>query len=139
MKKATIRRLADMVGSEHVSTDSIALENYSSDGTKMVHKPDAVVRPRTSEEISQILRLANEERFPVIPRGAGTGMTGGALPVQGGLVVSMERLNRILEIDPDNFVANVEPGVITGEFQKEVEPVWPYPPLAEMWPNVRAG
>ena len=83
--------------------------------------PWAVVRPGSSREISELLRLANRERFPIVPRGAGTGMSGGAVPVQGGVVLSVERMNHILEIDEQDFVAVVEPGVITGDLQREVE------------------
>ncbi|GAI75646.1 unnamed protein product, partial [marine sediment metagenome] len=83
--------------------------------------PDVVAFPKDAGEISRILQLANRERFPVVPRGAGTGMSGGALAVQGGLVVAMDRFDRILLIDEDNLIAKVEPGVITGHLQEEVE------------------
>ena len=85
-----------------------------------MYAPEAVAFPGSTEEVSHILRLANDYRFPVVPRGAGTGTTGGALPVQGGLVVVTSRLNRILEIDPDNFLAVVEPGVFTGRLKAAV-------------------
>lgn len=94
---------------------------YSYDATNDMHLPDGVVFPSATEEVSDILRLANREGFPVIPRGAGTGFTGGSVPVQGGVVLSLERMKRILEIDVDNFFAVVEPGVVTWEFQQEVE------------------
>ena len=93
---------------------------YSYDGTGMEYMPAAVAFPGSAAEICSIMELANQELFPVIPRGAGTGMTGGALPVEGGLVLVMSRLNRILEIDAENQVAEVEPGVITGQFQSAV-------------------
>jgi glycolate oxidase len=83
--------------------------------------PDAVAFPGNAEEISRILLLANREYFPVIPRGAGSGASGGALPVKGGLVLAMERFNRILSIDQDNLIVKVEPGVITAHLQEEVE------------------
>jgi glycolate oxidase len=83
--------------------------------------PDAVAFQSTAEEISEIFRLANRIYFPVIPRGGGSGKSGGALPVKGGLVLSMERFNRILNIDTDNLIAHVEPFVITELFQREVE------------------
>jgi len=72
-------------------------------------------------EVSQILRLANRERFPIVPRGAGTGMSGGSVPTQGGLVLSFERMNRIIEINEEDFLAVVEPGVVTGDRQRAVE------------------
>jgi glycolate oxidase len=91
--------------------------------------PDAAAFPGNSEEISRIFFLANRESFPVIPRGGGSGMSGGNLPVEGGLVLVMDRFNRILMIDRENLVAKVEPGVITAQFQEEVEKVGLfYPP-----------
>jgi glycolate oxidase len=91
--------------------------------------PDAVVLPRSTNEISQIARLCNEHRVPLVVRGAGTGYTGGAVPTHGGIVVSMERLNRILEIDQANLLAVVEPNVINADLQRAVEKVGLfYPP-----------
>ncbi|MFC1495215.1 FAD-binding oxidoreductase [Thermodesulfobacteriota bacterium] len=105
------------------------LEDYSSDSTKLKYMPDAAAFPSSNEEISEIFRLANEYKFPVIPRGGGSGKTGGALPVKGGLVLAMDRFNRILEIDQDNLIAKVEPFVITEHLQKEVEKIGLfYPP-----------
>jgi glycolate oxidase len=97
------------------------LEAYSSDSTKMKFMPDAVAFPSTADEISGIFRVANREYFPIIPRGGGSGKSGGALPIKGGLVLAMERFNRILDIDTDNLIAHVEPFVITEAFQNEVE------------------
>ncbi|MFC1840603.1 FAD-binding oxidoreductase [Thermodesulfobacteriota bacterium] len=105
------------------------LEDYSSDSTKLKYMPDAAAFPSSNEEISEIFRLANEYKFPVIPRGGGSGKTGGALPVKGGLVLAMDRFNRILEIDQDNLIAKIEPFVITEHLQKEVEKIGLfYPP-----------
>ena len=81
--------------------------------------PGLVVFPGSAKEISQILMLANRDRFPVVPRGMGTGFSGGSLPVRGGVVLVTTRLNRILEVDTENLIAIVEPGVVTGDFQKE--------------------
>jgi len=118
-----LRELSHIVGPAYLTTNKDDLANYSSDGTKLEYMPDAVAFPGDSEEISQFLLLANREHFPVIPRGAGSGMSGGALPVKGGLVLAMDRLNRILTIDQHNLLAKVEPGVITAHLQKEVEKV----------------
>ncbi|MFH1595968.1 MAG: FAD-linked oxidase C-terminal domain-containing protein, partial [Pseudomonadota bacterium] len=90
---------------------------YAYDATDRAHMPDAVVFPGSAAEISQILRLANRRRFPVTPRGAGTGRSGGAVPIQGGVVLVLTRLNRILEINRRDLVAVVEPGVITGRIK----------------------
>lgn len=124
-----LKELSRIVGPDHLFLNYEDLLACASDGTKMEFMPDAVVYPADTEEISQILALANMEKFPVIPRGAGTGMSGGALPVNGGLVISMTRLDRILSIDQDNLIARVEPGVITARLQEEVERVGLfYPP-----------
>jgi glycolate oxidase len=121
ISSAAISELKKIAGPEHFMSAPDNLDKYSSDGTKLEYQPDAVVIPGSDEEISQIMVLANREHFPVIPRGGGSGMTGGALAVQGGLVLSMERFNRILLIDQENLIARVEPGVITAVFQQEVE------------------
>ena len=115
------RRLQALVGPENLLTESEDRRCYAYDATNLNYLPEAVVFPGSPSEVAQIIRLANDYRFPVVPRGAGTGTTGGALPVQGGLVLVTTRLNRILEIDADNFVAVVEPGVITGHLKAAVE------------------
>ncbi|KPJ98027.1 MAG: glycolate oxidase subunit GlcD [Desulfobacterales bacterium SG8_35] len=120
MNKNTIKKLQAIVGKEHVATAREDLMCYSYDGTGMEYMPSAVAFPGSASEICSIMKLASQEFFPVIPRGAGTGMTGGSLAVAGGLVLVMSRLNRILEIDAENQVAVVEPGVITGQFQAAV-------------------
>jgi glycolate oxidase len=95
----------------------------------MTYSPDAVAFPDNSGQVSQLFHLANKKLFPIIPRGAGSGMSGGALPVYGGLVIAMDRFNQILSIDQDNLVAKVEPAVITAHFQREVEKIGLfYPP-----------
>src|SRR3954470_24515849 len=94
---------------------------YGYDATQMEFRPDAVVHPANAEEVSAILKLANRSRFAVFPRGAGSGFTGGALPRGGGIVLVTTRMNRILRIDTDNLVAEVEPGGVTEEFQIAVE------------------
>jgi glycolate oxidase len=116
-----ISNIETIVGPDHVTTAQEDLLCYAYDATNRTHLPDAVVFPENVNQVSAIMRLAHEQRVFVIPRGAGTGMSGGALAVQGGLVMAMTRLNRILLIDKDNLVAEVEPGVITGKFQERVE------------------
>ena len=119
MNQHTILRLREIVGQDQVTTVPEELACYSYDGTGQEYPPAAVVFPGSTEEICRIMQLASATPFPVVPRGAGTGMSGGALPVAGGLVMVMSRLNRILEIDRDNQIAVVEPGVITGDLRKE--------------------
>jgi glycolate oxidase len=99
------------------------MDEYATDATKLKFMPDVVVFPGSAGEISRIFHLASETGFPVIPRGAGSGMSGGALPVNGGLVMAMGRLNRILTIDQENLIAKVEPGVVTADLQAAVEKV----------------
>jgi glycolate oxidase len=121
LKPSVLKELKSIVGPANFSTSPEELVVYSYDATRRESLPWVVVRPRSSREVSEILRLANRERFPVVPRGAGTGMSGGSVPVQGGVVLSLERMNHILEIDEQDFIAVVEPGVITGNLQQEVE------------------
>ncbi|KPK24400.1 MAG: glycolate oxidase subunit GlcD [Desulfobacterales bacterium SG8_35_2] len=121
MDNNTIKKLQAIVGEKYLVTAREDLLCYSYDGTGMEYIPDAVAFPGSAAEICAIMELANRELFPVIPRGAGTGMTGGSLPVAGGLVLVMSRLQRILEVDVENQVAFVEPGVITGQFQAAVK------------------
>ena len=110
-----------LCGELNVFTTRDAVENYSHDYTEDLRfYPDVVVKPRTAQEISEILKLCNTFLIPVTPRGAGTGLSGGALPVYGGIVISMERFNSILEIDERNLQATVEPGVINQVFQDAV-------------------
>lgn len=129
LSKALIHRLEKIVGKAFVTTDKADRICYSYDATQQRHLPEAVVYPGSAEEIAAILKLANQEKFPVFPRGAGSGFSGGSLPTAGGLVLVTTRLDRILEIDEENLVATVEPGVVTEAFQKAVEKVGLfYPP-----------
>ncbi len=126
---AALSKIEKTVGRDNFFVGIEDRRCYAYDATNLFYLPDAVALPRTAEEISALVQLANLERFPVIPRGAGTGLTGGALAVQGGLILALTRLNRTLLVDTDNLVAVVEPGVVTGQFQKEVERVGLfYPP-----------
>ncbi len=116
-----IDHLRAIVGPENIATDKQDLICYGYDATQMEFLPSAVVHPGTPQEVSAVLALANSERFPVFPRGAGSGFTGGALPKAGGVVLVTTRMNRILRIDTENLIAEVEPGVVTEEFQLAVE------------------
>ena len=117
-----LSKLKKITGDENVFVDEETLQLCSKDETEDFHfAPEAVVKPNNSKQISDILKLANENIIPVTPRGGGTGLSGGALPIHGGIVLSMEKFNKIIEIDEKNFQAIVEPGVITQVFQEEVE------------------
>ncbi len=121
LSDSTIKRLKEIVGDENVSADKESRICYSYDATNQQFLPEAVVFPGNAEEIAEIVKLANSESFPVVPRGAGSGFSGGSLPVKGGVVMVMERLNKIENIDQQNLTAVVQPGVVTGELQAEVE------------------
>ncbi|MBN2466822.1 MAG: FAD-binding protein [Deltaproteobacteria bacterium] len=121
LKKKVIRRLEKIVGRENCSTCQADLVCYSYDAVNKRFLPDAVVFPANGAEISAVIDLANKEQFPVIPRGGGTGFSGGSLAVRGGVVLVTTRLNRIIALDTENLTAIVEPGVICGDFQEEVE------------------
>lgn len=109
-------------GSAGVFTDESSLENYSHDETEDLRfKPEVVIKPASAVEISTILRYCNERKIGVTPRAAGTGLSGGALPVYGGVILSIEKLNRILFIDERNHQVTVEPGVITQVLQEAVQ------------------
>ena len=117
-----LAQIKSIVGAEYVFTDEESFEKYGRDETEKLHySPAVVVKPRKAEEISALMQLANKHLIPVTPRGAGTGLTGGALPHLGGLVIAMERFNSILEIDERNLQVTTEPGVITEVLQNAVK------------------
>ena len=117
-----LEQIKSIVGAEYVFTDAESFEKYGSDETEKLHySPAVVVKPRKAEEIGALMQLANKHLIPVTPRGAGTGLTGGALPHLGGLVIAMERFNSILEIDERNLQVTTEPGVITEVLQNAVK------------------
>lgn len=113
--------LENIVGKDNFFTDKEERLLYAYDATGQSCLPDAVAFPGNTKQVSQILKLACSYGFPVIPRGAGSGMTGGCVPVRGGLVVATSRLNKILDIDDLNFTATIQPGVIVKDFQDAVE------------------
>ena len=112
----------NICGSENVVTNVDEMHNYGHDETEALHfLPKVVVKPRTAEEISEILKICNRDLIPVTPRGAGTGLSGGALPHLGGVLISTERMNSILKIDEKNLQVITEPGVITEVLQDSVK------------------
>jgi glycolate oxidase len=126
---AFLSGLRELLGPDHIRTDEPTRVAYGTDALKRGTPADVVVLPAGAGEISGVMKLCAEYRMPVVPRGAGTGYTGGAVPVRGGVVLSLERMNRILEIDEANLLAVVEPNVITGDLQEAVEKVGLfYPP-----------
>jgi glycolate oxidase len=116
-----LEALARIAGADHVRADSASLEAYGADALKRGHPADAVVLPEGADQIAAIVKLCAANGVPFVPRGGGTGYTGGSVPSHGGVVISLERMNRILEIDEDNLVAVVEPNVVNGDLQAAVE------------------
>ncbi len=114
--------LLEIVGEENAISDPEYLEPYTHDEAAQTDAgPEMVVTVKTTQQVSDIMKLAQEEGFPVTPRGAGQGLSGGSVPVHGGLVLSTEKMDKILEIDEENFFVTVEPGVITGNLHRAVE------------------
>ena len=117
-----LSKFIEFVGNDYVLFDKETLLKYSSDETEdLQFLPELVLKPRNSQEISNILKYCNKKKIPITPCGARTGLSGGSLPLMSGLVMSMERFNKILDIDQRNLQATVEPGVINEVFQSEVE------------------
>lgn len=117
-----LEEIKAIVGADYIFTDEESFAKYGSDETEKLHfTPHVVVKPRTADEIAQLLKICNQHLIPVTPRGAGTGLTGGALPQLGGLVIAMERFNSILDIDERNLQVTTEPGVITEVLQDTVK------------------
>jgi glycolate dehydrogenase FAD-linked subunit len=116
-----IPKLAAIVGLDHLLTTPEERWGYAYDATDRAAMPEAVVFPGSAAEVAAIVRLANEHRFPVTPRGAGTGRSGGSVPIEGGVVIVLTRLNRINEISRTDLVAVVEPGVILSRLKQAVE------------------
>ena len=111
-----------IVGSSYVFVENEVLSEYAHDETEDLHYlPDVVIKPRTAEEISAILKICNQHRIPVTPRGAGTGLSGGALPHLGGVLLSIERMNSIIDIDERNLQVTTEAGVITEVLQNALK------------------
>ncbi len=130
MKQTHNNYFIALLGSENVYSDKAHLLAYSYDATRERFEPDAVLFPRDENDVSAILKYCNIHRIPIVPRGAGSGFTGGALPSSGGVVLAFEKhMNKIVEIDMQNMVAIVQPGVINMDLQRAVEEVGLfYPP-----------
>ncbi len=122
--QAVTEKLEAIAGRENVIVDADRMIDYGHDEFSLrdiSRVPDLVVKPKTAEEVAAVLRLANEHRIPVTPRGGATGLCGGCVPTSGGIVLSLEKMNRILEIDPDNQMAVVEAGVTLLDFEQSIE------------------
>jgi len=117
-----LKAFTSIVGKENIYDDKAHMLAYSYDATRTRFEPDAVIFPRTEEDVSKILKYCDDNLIIITARGAGSGFTGGALPANGGIILAMEKhMNKILEIDTENMVAVVQPGVINMDLQKHVE------------------
>jgi len=115
-------QLRAIVGETYYRDDQEALVTHSYDGTPMLQAlPDGVIYPETTEQISEIMKVLHQHRIPVIGRGSGSNLCGGTVPIHGGIVMVMHRMNRILEVDLDNLTATVQPGMITAQFISHIE------------------
>jgi glycolate oxidase len=121
MNSSLVDQLTEIAGAENVSVAKTDMITHSYDATQQQFLPDAVVYVRSAQQISKIVKLANRHNIPLLPRGAGSGFTGGSLPIRGGIVLALSRMDKILDIDTENLIAEVEPGVITAQLQKKVE------------------
>jgi len=119
LSSSVIKRLQKIVGKENVLTSPEEMETYAYDATAMwQHRPEAVVLPRDAAQVSGVLKLAGEHLIPVTPRGGGTNVSGGSVPIRGGIVLCTTRMDRIIEINRTNLNATVEPGVVLQDFQE---------------------
>ncbi|MFT3743402.1 MAG: FAD-linked oxidase C-terminal domain-containing protein [Pyrinomonadaceae bacterium] len=120
-KPEVLEKLREIVGAENVVVDAERVEPYGADAVKEKFPPEAVVFPESTAQMVEILRLANEYLFPVTARGGGVGYTGGAVPVDGGIVIGTDRMDKIIEINADDLYAVCQPGITTFELQQAVE------------------
>ena len=123
LSKTVLSELERIVGADNVHAGPAQRIAYSFDATFPQDVPDVALTPGSTEEVAALLQLASRENIPVHPRGAGSSLSGGAAPLGGGISLSLARMNRILEIDPADTLAVVQPGVVTGDLQKAVEAV----------------
>jgi len=122
LNEQDLKFFENLVGKENIYTDKAHKRAYSYDATRTYYEPDAVLFPRNEDDISKILSYCNERGIIIVPRGAGSGFTGGALPVNGGVVLALEKhMNKIIEIDKENMLAIVQPGVINKDLQRAAE------------------
>jgi glycolate oxidase subunit GlcD len=129
LAKSIFKDLSKIVGKENILADLKDLLAYSYDATMRQEIPDVIVFPRSTEQVSAIMEIAHREKIPVVPRGAGTNLSGGTIPLKGGIIVEISRMNRILEINTADRRAVVEPGVINLDLQNVLAPLgYFYPP-----------
>ena len=121
--KIDIEKLKNIVGKENVSDDMADLYVYASDASVHHALPNVIVRPNSIEEVQKIMRYANTNKIPVIPRGAGSGTSGHTVPIDGGIILDMKQMNRILDIRPEDMLVKVEPGVVDDDLNRALKPM----------------
>ncbi|NCB00888.1 MAG: FAD-binding oxidoreductase [Spirochaetia bacterium] len=122
--KEIVEELINALGPYNVIIDSEKMEIYSHDETSIehyAHMPEVVVMPQSSEQVASVMRIATKYIIPVTPRGAGSGLSGGAIPIYGGILLSVERMNRIIEIDKENLAVTCESGIITNDLNESLK------------------
>ena len=129
MSSVNIEKLKEIVGENNVLHNKADLYVYGSDSSVHEALPDVIVRPLNTEQVQALMRYANSEKIPVIPRGSGSGMCGQVVPIQGGIILDMKGMNRILEINPPDGYCRVEPGVVDDDLNRALKPYGVfYPP-----------
>ncbi|MEM2907057.1 MAG: FAD-linked oxidase C-terminal domain-containing protein [Candidatus Odinarchaeota archaeon] len=131
-----VKTLEGIVGAENALTDPVDLIVYSSDATHIKSKPNVVLFPTTTQQVSDIMKYASKHRIPVVPRGAGSSLSGGPVAIKGGIIVDFTKMNKILNIDMENFEVLVEPGVVYKNLEKKLKPLglfFPPDPSSQDW------
>jgi D-lactate dehydrogenase len=134
-----LAKLSQQFPKDRVYTDPVDCYAYAYDNSRNFHSPIAVVFPITAEEVQAVIQLCNAHKIPVVPRGRGTGTAGGSVPEQGGVALSLERMNNIISVDPDNRMAIIEPGVLNQELQDAIKSVgffWPPDPSSAAYCSI---
>jgi len=127
--KIDVEKLREIVGKENVSDDMADLYVYASDASVHHSLPDVIVQPKTIEHVQKIMRYANQNKIPVVPRGAGSGTSGHTVPIDGGIILDMKQMNRIIDIRPEDMLVKVEPGVVDDDLNRALKPLGLfYPP-----------
>ena len=138
-QSAFLSTLASLFPQDRIYTDLVDCYAYAYDNSRIFHAPIAVVFPLSAEEVQAVIKLCNAHKVPVVPRGRGTGTAGGSVPEAGGVALSLERMNKIVSIDPDNRMAIIEPGVLNQVLQDAIKPVgffWPPDPSSAAYCSV---
>lgn len=134
-----LAKLSQQFPKDRVYTDPVDCYAYAYDNSRNFHSPIAVVFPTTAEEVQAVIKLCNTHKIPVVPRGRGTGTAGGSVPEAGGVALSLERMNKIISVDPDNRMAIIEPGVLNQELQDVIKKVgffWPPDPSSAAYCSI---